>query len=684
MGSIEDLLGILRVGHPEQGATARAAERLIYLVRHGQAAAVAEAGAAEALVRLLRAGEPKEDAVANAVSALSSLALNGQAAAVAEAGAVEALVGVLRAEKPEQEATDNAVMALAMLLHSGQVGPMAETDEVVKLVVEVVRILVEDLRLGQLDQKITLHAASMLGNLAEMGQAVAIVKEGAVEALVKLMSAGELEQKLTTSVMSALANLAVHESLRATLRRAGVLEPLAHKLNTGGLAPQAHFSGLTAVAMLYGEDATNEAVNALLSSHNVAVLAVAVMRSALEETVCNELNGFIYTYSYTLRDILPRIRSMSVHAQTRDQLLEAGAAPLVIQAANVVQSPVERLHAVRCLFNFAWAGPAAVESLKADGAVEVVRPWAEADKNDDNLLELHDAAQGLLRALGAIAETAAAEEDDTTQKEDDEGDAPEEVSGSMGHAAAIPEKRYEYGVFLSHKQSDAKDFARSLFTLIEGRGVKCFLDMDFRGELNDLELIVSTARTLIFVLSDNVFDSEWCIKELAAAVRHGVKVVFVLKEGARWADKDGNYVCTFPPDSLIRAKVPAEAMPAFSSKAINHSNDYYAAFAHDLLQRIDAQQEQIDSLRGYMAAAAVATATSPAAGGSGAAALAQAHAALEAHLVGVYPGLVTYMDALIELGVDTIEALTELDEESIDSLNLKKMHRAKFLKACGM
>jgi len=325
-----------------------------------------------------------------------------------------------------------------------------------------------------------------------------------------------------------------------------------------------------------------------------------------------------------------------------------------------------------------------VESLKADGAVEVVRPWAEADKNDDNLLELHDAAQGLLRALGAIAETAAAEEDDTTQKEDDEGDAPEEVSGSTGHAAAITEKRYEYGVFLSHKQSDAKDFARSLFTLFEGRGVKCFLDMEFRGELNDLELIVSTARTLIFVLSDNVFDSEWCIKELAAAVRHGVKVVFVLKEGARWADKDGNYVCTFPPDSLIRAKVPAEAVLAFSSKAINHSNDYYAAFAQNLLQRIDAQQEQIDSLRGDVAAAAAAASTSPAAGGSGAAVLAQAHAALEAHLAGVHPGLVTYIDALIELGVDTIEDLTELDEESIDSLKLKKMHRAKFLKACGM
>jgi hypothetical protein len=140
----------------------------------------------------------------------------------------------------------------------------------------------------------------------------------------------------------------------------------------------------------------------------------------------------------------------------------------------------------------------------------------------------------------------------------------------------------------------------------------------------------------------------------------------------------------FPPTWLISAKVPADVEPAFLSKAINHSSDHYAAFAKDLLQRIDAQQEQIDSLRGDVAAAAAAASTSPAAGGSGAAVLAQAHAALEAHLAGVHPGLVTYIDALIELGVDTIEDLTELDEESIDSLKLKKMHRAKFLKACGM
>jgi len=303
---------------------------------------------------------------------------------------------------------------------------------------------------------------------------------------------------------------------------------------------------------------------------------------------------------------------------------------------------------------------------------------AEAAEDDDGLLELRDAARGLLRALGVIDETAATD-DAATRNEVDDVETPKEVAGgSTGYVAVPAKKRYEYGVFLSHKQSDAKDFARSLHTLIEGRGVKCFLDVEFRGELNDLELIVSTSRTLIFVLSDNVFDSEWCMKELVAAVRNGVKVVFVLKEGAKWPDKQGQHVLNFPPPWLISAKVPAEAQPAFLSKAINHNSDYYAAFAKDLLQRIDAQQEQIESLREDVTAAAAAAA-SPA--GSGV--LARAHAALKTHLEGFHPGLVAYLGALIELGMETVEGLGNIDEADVESLNLKKHHRGQFLKACG-
>jgi hypothetical protein len=671
-GAAEALVRVLHAGKPEQRALGYAAFALGNLASKGQAAAVAEAGAAKALVGVLRAGEPNQEAVAEAVYALGKLAFKGQAVAVAEAGAAEALVGVLRAGKPEQEAVAVAACALGELASKGQAVAVAEAG--------AAEALVGVLRAGNPEHGAVSNAVDALNSLAYYGQAAAVAGAGAAEALVGVLRAGKPEQEAVADAANALGKLAVHEPLRATLRRAGVFEPLAEKLDAGVLAPHARFNGLAAVAMLYGEDAANEAANALLSRHDVAPLAVAALRSALAGTECDELSATTFSYFFTkLGNVLPQIRSMSVHAQTRDRLLEAGAAPLIIQGLNAAQTPADRLHAVRCLLNFAWAGPAAAESLRTSGAVETVTPWAEAADDDDGLLELRDAARGLLRALGVIEETAATD-DGATQNEVDDVEASEEVVGdATGYAAVPAKKRYEYGVFLSHKQSDAKDFARSLHTLIEGRGVKCFLDVEFRGELNDLELIVSTSRTLLFVLSDNVFDSEWCMKELVAAVRNGVKVVFVLKEGAKWPDKQGQHVLNFPPPWLISARVPAEAQPAFLSKAISHNSDCYAAFAKDLLQRIDAQQEQIESLRGDVAAAAAAAA-SPA--GSGAA-LARAHAALKAHLEGFHPGLVVYLGALIELGIETVEDLGEIDEVDVESLDLKKYHRGKFLKACG-
>jgi hypothetical protein len=81
------------------------------------------------------------------------------------------------------------------------------------------------------------------------------------------------------------------------------------------------------------------------------------------------------------------------------------------------------------------------------------------------------------------------------------------------------------------------------------------------------------------------------------------------------------------------------------------------------------------------AAADAATTTTPSAGSG---ALGGAHTALEAHLEGFHPGLVAYIGAIHELGVDKLDDLSEQDEESIESLNVKKLHRAKFLpKACG-
>lgn len=45
-------------------------------------------------------------------------------------------------------------------------------------------------------------------------------------------------------------------------------------------------------------------------------------------------------------------------------------------------------------------------------------------------------------------------------------------------------------------------------------------DFEYREELNDLGLVVSRCDNLVFVLTDNIFESKWCLEELASAVKH--------------------------------------------------------------------------------------------------------------------------------------------------------------------
>ena len=251
---------------------------------------------------------------------------------------------------------------------------------------------------------------------------------------------------------------------------------------------------------------------------------------------------------------------MSVHAQTRDLLLEQGAVPLMVRGLGAAETPTDRVHAIRCLLNFAWAGSAAAKQLREAGTVEAAKPWAEAA--DGAEMEVRDAARGLLQTLGVAAAAAAPTSSSTppnTATATDDDSAAVVAANDAGGASSKKQDEKRYGVFLSHKQTDAQDFARSLYTMFESRNIKCYLDiMEFRDDLNDLEAIVSTCRTLLFVLSDKVLESEWCLIELAAAVRHKVKIVMVVKEGSRWPDKNGHYTCTFPPYPLIQ-QLPAEA-----------------------------------------------------------------------------------------------------------------------------
>lgn len=179
-------------------------------------------------------------------------------------------------------------------------------------------------------------------------------------------------------------------------------------------------------------------------------------------------------------------------------------------------------------------------------------------------------------------------------------DAAAAAAGVAASASTLPASTTSYGggdsgggataaaafnVFLSHKRSDAKDYARALYNLLVLRGIATFLDFEFREELNDLEKIVAGCTNFIFILTDNVFDSKWCMRELESAVEAGVNIILVCKEGSRWRDEKGVKCCDFPPPHIIDA-LPGKVRSVFTRKALQHSDEYYQMFVELLLQRI--------------------------------------------------------------------------------------------------
>ena len=177
-----------------------------------------------------------------------------------------------------------------------------------------------------------------------------------------------------------------------------------------------------------------------------------------------------------------------------------------------------------------------------------------------------------LRALAMLATVEASHEAISERLEDVETFARDEDARLRAAAESVlaelrgpaqPEADgggEAFDVFISHKRTDAKDFARALYNLLTMRGFKCFLDFEFREELNDLEAIVERSTNLIFVLTDLIFDSAWCLKELAAAVKSKKNVVLITKEGSRWLTAAGQR-CDFPPQEKRSRRCPRPSVP---------------------------------------------------------------------------------------------------------------------------
>ena len=82
------------------------------------------------------------------------------------------------------------------------------------------------------------------------------------------------------------------------------------------------------------------------------------------------------------------------------------------------------------------------------------------------------------------------------------------------------------------------------------------------------------------------------MQELASAVNAGVEIVLITKEGSRWPNRNGDMVEVFPPPELIDALDPPECRAAFARRAITHTNEYYAAFSHNLMQTVETMIKQ--------------------------------------------------------------------------------------------
>ena len=116
---------------------------------------------------------------------------------------------------------------------------------------------------------------------------------------------------------------------------------------------------------------------------------------------------------------------------------------------------------------------------------------AEGSDSSDDGVRLQQAARGALATLRGdldVKERARAMSFDDASKLD-----------MMPH----------YNVFISHKRTDAQDFARGLHSLLVGQGFTSFLDVDALEEISDLPLIVSGCDALVVVLTDHVLESRW-------------------------------------------------------------------------------------------------------------------------------------------------------------------------------
>jgi hypothetical protein len=549
-GAVPALLSLLACGIAAQvGAAAASALRTLACSDDGAGRdAVCAGGAgAHALVALVR--EP--DACRDAVAALRSLcgsdegeddtACVARRAVVLDAGGAAALVHLVRDDSDADAATvAHAARALHGLCRLGESGQDAvmRAGGVSALVMRLARADASNedaaaAALWALAQDCA-HSAEEVRNCGGIGALLDAVKRHSDTS----RGAAAPPPVVRTAVCALLA-LATHEFLHAALVQAhvlGIVEPVAraaaewddgtllaclllvacaYSSHSGPVATAPGAGGVSASAAASASAATT--ADALLADYDLTGHVVDMLDAVLAAPRCSYLH-----IEMTVREVCVYTHLISVSAAHAERLVAAGAPKLLVQLlpARHAAHPAEAAtlqHVCRALGNFAFvpalhaqlrdAGvPAALQELLADGAC-----------CDDE--QTSDAAKGVLLALhelgDAVAEAAAVAAEDAV-KEVCAGAAglAAAPSASAGGAAgasndalasippAVPASASpRFQVFLSHKRTDAKDFARGLHTWLLLRGITAFLDYENAEQLDSLKNVVKACDNFVFILT---------------------------------------------------------------------------------------------------------------------------------------------------------------------------------------
>jgi hypothetical protein len=299
-------------------------------------------------------------------------------------------------------------------------------------------------------------ACGALWNCAEDSAAVAaLVRDcggvGAIAAVVRDLGddGKDAEPDTCGVVMGALMTLSTHDWLTAALAEEALLGALSAIVRETS-REDARLCALLAVSCIYAGRADADA-EALLADNDVTRHLVRMLQAVVRDPKERQY----LRCAWSVREAAIYVRVAAVDAGGAARLAAMGAAPLLLQLLADTADAAVQQHVCRALLNLSYA-PAARAALAAAGAADAVARFA----TDADALTA-SAAKGVVANLCEEAATAA---------------AAAAAAALAADACDAPAPPPHFRVFLSHKRSDAKDFARALHTSLKNEAISAFLD----------------------------------------------------------------------------------------------------------------------------------------------------------------------------------------------------------------